>query len=284
MPTQNKHSYHYPKRPILPGLSGQLFIYYYLIMRKLIFCTTFLLGCLATTFAQDSLVVAKKASDRVQLFLDCTTWDCFDTYLKTEVQFVDFVRDRHLADVHIMITTQATGSGGTEYTLSFLGQDRFKDDNQTVRFFKKTTDSEQLEREGLSRTLKMGLLHYVAQTAMATEISVNYSKQSEETTAVKTDPWKNWVYSISLSGWTTGEARFNSLQTFGSLDADRVTEDWKINIGASFNYNESSFVISDGIFTSVNKGQYLYGSAVRSWGKKWAYGGKIRLAASSYSN
>ena len=55
---------------------------------------------------------------RLQVFLDCS--DCFADYLREETEFVDFVRDRTEATVHVIITSTSTGSGGREYAISVL--------------------------------------------------------------------------------------------------------------------------------------------------------------------
>ena len=34
--------------------------------------------------------------------------------MRTEITFVSYVRDRTAADVHVLVTTQGTGGGGTE--------------------------------------------------------------------------------------------------------------------------------------------------------------------------
>ena len=55
---------------------------------------------------------------RLRVFLDCHVCD-FD-FMRTEINFVDYVRDRQDAQVHILVTNQPTGGGGTEYTLHFV--------------------------------------------------------------------------------------------------------------------------------------------------------------------
>ena len=59
---------------------------------------------------------AGPAQVRLQVFLDCS--DCFADYLREETGFVDFVRDRATADVHVIITNTSTGSGGLEYVIT----------------------------------------------------------------------------------------------------------------------------------------------------------------------
>ncbi|MHB8093780.1 MAG: hypothetical protein ACYDH0_02450, partial [Candidatus Aminicenantales bacterium] len=59
----------------------------------------------------------KKSAPRV--FIDCPRCDI--NYIRTEIQFVNYVRDRAGADVHVLITQQDTGGGGREYTIAFIG-------------------------------------------------------------------------------------------------------------------------------------------------------------------
>jgi hypothetical protein len=62
-------------------------------------------------------------SGALRVFLDCRACD-FD-YLRREVAYVDYVRDRKDAEVHLLVTTRGTGGGGTEYTFQFIGLGRF---------------------------------------------------------------------------------------------------------------------------------------------------------------
>lgn len=64
--------------------------------------------CLVMTLLP-SLQSTAPAAIRVKVFLDCS--DCFADYLREETTFVDFVRDRSEAAVHVIITSTTTGSG-----------------------------------------------------------------------------------------------------------------------------------------------------------------------------
>ena len=69
-----------------------------------------LAGLLGSAQAPSPQTAAPTA--RLQVFLDCR--DCFADYLREETPWVDFVRDRSEADVHVIITNTGTGSGGRE--------------------------------------------------------------------------------------------------------------------------------------------------------------------------
>ncbi|MEP6508918.1 MAG: hypothetical protein ABJC63_11885, partial [Gemmatimonadales bacterium] len=46
----------------------------------------------------------------LRVFLDCHTSGCDFDYLRTEIPYVDYVRDRSDASLHVLVTTQSTGS------------------------------------------------------------------------------------------------------------------------------------------------------------------------------
>src|SRR5512136_1933366 len=83
----------------------------------------------------------------LKVFLDCDS--CDTEYIKTEITFVNYVRDRLEAQVHILITTQQTGGGGREYTLSFIGQNDCRDLNDVEKYFTSKTDTDDEVRKGL---------------------------------------------------------------------------------------------------------------------------------------
>ena len=56
----------------------------------------------------DTLILPPK------LFLNCPNVNCFDDYVRTELPFFDYVRDRHQCDIEILVTNQSTGASGQE--------------------------------------------------------------------------------------------------------------------------------------------------------------------------
>lgn len=103
-----------------------------------------LAGCLLAppTVPQQSV----PAAPRLQVFLDCR--DCFADYLREETSFVDFVRDRSQADVHVIVTNTGTSSGGREYVLAFIGGGRRAGSDQTLKVVTGTGDPEDVRRPG----------------------------------------------------------------------------------------------------------------------------------------
>jgi len=77
-----------------------------------------------------------------KVFLDCDY--CDESYIRTEIPFVNYVRDRKEADVHLLMTRQATGSGGKEHTVAMIGQMRFEGMDETLQFASKPDDTDDI--------------------------------------------------------------------------------------------------------------------------------------------
>ena len=68
---------------------------------------------------------------RLRVYLDCNA--CFPDYLRTEIKWIDFVRQREEADVHLIGNREDTGGGGREVTLRFVGGGRFQGIDHELR-------------------------------------------------------------------------------------------------------------------------------------------------------
>jgi hypothetical protein len=113
-------------------------------------------------------------SGNLDLYLDCR--ECDANYVRSEVSFVNYVRDPAQADVHCMVARQLTGGGGQEFTLVFIGKRRFSGQNDTLVWTSKKADSDDIIRTGLARVLTSGLMRYVVHTPVAEFLSVAYTK------------------------------------------------------------------------------------------------------------
>ena len=51
------------------------------------------------------------ATEAVRVFLDCQ-FECDGQYLRTEINYVNWVVDRTVSDVHILVASEETGGGG----------------------------------------------------------------------------------------------------------------------------------------------------------------------------
>jgi hypothetical protein len=227
---------------------------------------------------QVDIEALKKTAPKV--YIDCSSCDI--EYIKTEITFVNYVRDRKEAQVHVLITTQSTGSGGREYTLSFSGQNDFKGVDDTIKYFSNQTDTEDEVRKGLVKTLKMGLLTYVARTPISSRIAVSYAEEKKSEAVF--DKWKSWVFSISSDGYFNGEKSYKSGSIGANVSANRVTPEIKIRLGLSVSYQNDHYEYEDYSAQSDRQSYSFDGLVVKSLGEHWSVGGYLNASSSTYSN
>ncbi len=221
----------------------------------------------------------KKAAPKV--FIDCP-YSCDMDYIRTEVTFVNYVRDRNDAQVHVLVTTQSTGSGGTEYTLTFSGQEEFKGIDNVLKYVSNKTDTAAEIRTGLVGILKIGLVSYAGKTPIAGRLSISYQDKVEPTSVQ--DKWNFWVFSISGSGYFSGEKLSRSYSLSGSFSANRITPGFKFRTSYNAYRDSDRFSFDGGTFVSTSKSHNLFLLAVKSINDHWSVGGGLNAYSSTYSN
>jgi hypothetical protein len=215
-----------------------------------------------------------------QVFIDCNSCDL--DYIRTEITFVNYVRDRKDAQVHVLITTQSTGSGGTEYTLTFSGQEQFAGEDNVLRYVAGKTDTSDETRSGLVKMLKIGLVPYAGRTPIAAQITVSFQGQSNPTSVE--DKWNFWVFSVSGSGYFTGEKLSRHSSLSGYFSANRITPAFKFRTSYSASRSTDRFSLPTGDIISTSKSQSYQLLAVKSISDHWSVGGGLRASSSTYNN
>ncbi len=232
---------------------------------------------------QDTVDSLQKSA--LKVFIDCSL--CDQDYFHTELTFVNYVRDRKQAHVHVMITQMYTGSGGTEYTLTFIGQLEFDGVNDTLKYNANKTDTQDMTRKGMLKVLKTGLVRYVIHTPLAEYFSVAYNKP---TSAAKvTDKWDYWVFSFNFNSWLNGESQYKYTSLNGGFTASRVTEDWKLRFSLKSYYNDNKYEFQTDDTTtvvsrSISRSYNLNGFIAMSVSDHWSAGLFTYLYSSTYSN
>jgi hypothetical protein len=253
--------------------------YFNLIIKamKRIKCILLLMFFCFLTFAQEAPEKPDTLrKDALNVYMEASD------YIRKEIPYINYVRDIKDAGAYIISTTQRTGSGGLEHTYFIVGQNRFAGMKDTVSFVSGPDDTQDMIRMNQVKTLKMGLMRYVAKTPLAAYMNITFSEPLSET--VTTDRWDNWVFRTSLSGFLDGQKTYKSTNISGNFSANRITKDWKINLSARYNYGIDKFEIDQDIYTSENNSKSLDALVVKSINDHWSYGGSVYLGASSYSN
>ena len=246
----------------------------------LIFCVVFS-NFSVPIFADDDLTYQeelRKAAPKV--FIDCRR--CDRDFIRTEIIFVNYVRDRQDADVHVLITTQRTGSGGQEYTMEFIGQKDYSQIRHTMRYVSNRTDVRDEVREGYVEVLKKGLFPFVMFSPIADHISILF-KQELEPTAVD-DKWNFWIFNVGLRGSLSGEELTSEKSVRGNFSANKVTPEMKLRLRFEGEFEEDRFDIDGDSIISTSSDKEAGGYYVKSLGDHWSAGGWTELESSTYSN
>ena len=252
-----------------------------------------LLGPLCWLCATNPAVAQDATPPTVNLFFDCSGPGCDTDFMRREVPFVNWMRDRADADLHVLVSSQATGGGGRLYTLAFLGLRAFLGDDQELIFSTAGDATVDEQRGGLAERLKLGLVRYVQSSDVANQLRVTYvgpastptpSVAEEQSPAsAQVDPWNYWTFNINLRANANGEATSTFSNTSAGFSANRTTEAWKIEFGVNVSRFRQEFEVpSAGGTQTIEQTQQdrrANSSFVRSIGGQWALG--LRSAATS---
>ncbi|MCF6332112.1 MAG: hypothetical protein L3J11_02415 [Draconibacterium sp.] len=229
-------------------------------------------------FAQDKPISKNKAlrKDAINVYMDASS------YLKKEVPFINYVRDIQDADLIVLGTFQATGSGGGEFTFFVEGQNKFAGVMDTVKFNTYPDETEEQTRQKGVRILKMGLMKYIIDSPLADFIDIRFTEPIAE--EVSTDKWNNWVFTTSLKGSLQGQKSADARTLGSSFNAGMTSNKWRLSTGLYYNTSKTVYDYGEIKATDIRKDSRIYGDAVKSLGEHWALGLSSDIFKSIYSN
>lgn len=196
--------------------------------------------------APDSATLQAQA---IRVFLDCQgrVRGCDRDFFLTEINFVNWMRDRFDADVQILVSGLTNGGGGIENTITFIGRRSFAGMVDTLVVNTLPNDPDDKIRRELSRTFKLGLTRFVARSPIASRMQLVYAapfgQQQQVSAANLKDKWNLWTYSANANAFIRAEEQQQLINGSLSLSANRATALWKINFSASGNINTQQFDI-----------------------------------------
>lgn len=248
--------------------------------------------------------------EALRVFLDCDYY-CDGDFLHTEITFVNWVRDRYDGQVVILVATQTTGGRGTDYTLTFIGQKEFTGRADTLHYVATQDATSDETRRGMARVLRLGLVRYVMTSPISANLDVRFTPPGGPggpggPAREQRDRWHRWVYSASLNGNFSGEQASSYGYVSADLSANRITEDWKMQLDlygsenrSRYSYTptyDSTFQVQPGRDTTVlitgptsttrttKRSWSASGLVVRSLSAHWSAGLRGNLSGSTASN
>lgn len=212
--------------------------------------------CATPTAAQEA---AAAQAGALNLFFDCQGTGCrdLDFFRREVVPPFNWVRDREVSDVHVLITSEATGGGGRLYTLTFIGRGEFEGEDQVLTTASAGAATTDEQRQAVAARLKIGLVRYLAGTAAADQIVVSLGVREEsqgpegaaggggpQVASQQDDPWDFWAFRIGGSSFLFGESSFSESTYSGNLSANRTTDAWKFNLSGRYSRRKSEFIVA----------------------------------------
>lgn len=221
----------------------------------------------------------------LDVFLDCQTFYCDFDHIRREITFVNWVRDRRDAHMHILGTGQRTGGGGQEFTFTFIGLKEFEGRSDTLRYVSRNTDTPTEVRDGHVQTIKLGLMRYVAQTQARERLKITYEAATTAAAAGRAlDPWNLWVFNLNLYSFLQGEQLQHFSYFNGSVSANRTAQNVKLNFRISGTYDRASQELSTGTYVYTTKNYSAGQSVVWALGPQWSIGLRSSENTSTFYN
>ena len=265
------------------------------MLRRLL-CTFAVMASAGAELTAQDPAIGPTPAGAVRVFLDCDFCD-FD-FVRTEMPWVAYVRDRTDADVHVLVTRIGTGAGGSQYTINFVGVGRFAGRSDTLQYVTQPTDVDAEVRSGLTRTIQLGLMPWVARTPQAARLRLAFGAPDEDEDERarrpgERDPWNAWIFEVGADGSVEREESVNDRQLVASIEARRITPRWKIGFAADAEFLKTLFEVEvpvgpdsveERTVTRLLENYSAGGIIVKSLGSHLGVGAEAAVSSSSFRN
>lgn len=225
----------------------------------------------------------------LRVFLDCSGGrfapHCDSDLYRQEITFVDWVREPQDGHVHVILTSQGAGGGGTRYTFDFLGRENLEGMEDEYTYTSSGTDVESETVEGLVRTMRLGLVRFALAGGFAGGLSVEHAgappggEDPEGAGAVspEEDPWDFWVFDVDANVSFESEDLQEEKEFGFGLSANRTTETWKFNVEANGSFEREKFELpdEDRVVRNDQDRWNVSAFAVKSLGEHWGAGAEL---------
>jgi len=263
-----------------------------MILLSQVFVLMFSLSALAQD-QTPQVAGADSARNAIRVFIDCRTCDM--NFIREEMPYLNFVRDVKEAQIYLLVTSESTGSGGSNYTLFYSGYEEFANIKDTLTYTSGPDDTQDVRREGLTSSISLGLVGYLLKTPVKDNLRLRYVAPSGGRAPVlleAEDKWRNWVFELQTQPRFSLEKSLESFSISNGVEANRVTEDWKIQNRFNQSYSNNVYfrdrVINDTLVTTrteaVRSNWNFNHLTVRSISNHWSVGARAGASSSTFNN
>ena len=218
------------------------------------------------------------------LFIKCDR--CDNNFLKSEINYVNHVRDQGLADIQLFIYRNRNANNGNRYTLDFIGKNIFSDKELSLVLDTNPKLTSDDVRNELKRKIDIGLVYFLAESDISNRINISYDSVNNNNNSYESssDKWKNWVFQSSGEVNFENETSRNESNIRIELDADKVTDKIKLQFDIDFERSNNKYESQDNTFISKRNRKSFGAKSVWSINKKWSAGFNAGASGDTYQN
>lgn len=253
----------------------------------------FLLG---TVFLFPSSADAQQEGDgtragALSVFLECAARGCEEDHYRTEITYVNWVRDVKDSQVHIIMTSTSTGSGD-QFQLDFIGREGLEGQDDQITYSHSDTDTDFQRSQGLTGALSVGLARYALLRGRSVPFSVSAPVEVGPRTDLPPglqgevdDPWNYWVFVFGGSVDFEDEDLKDEQRYSANFSANRTTEMWKVSVSGRGSYTNVQGQYSSGDkYEDVRKEGSADGRVFYSLAERWSVGIEAGASTSTRGN
>jgi len=259
-----------------------------------ILCIAGLAALLSTAeLSAQGEAVPEDTPQLLKVFLDChLVISCDTNHFRREITFVNWVRLREDAHVHLILTYTPSGAGN-EYQFDNLGLGGFQGQDSHLTWTSSNVNTRDEIINAITRTMALGFVPYAQELGLAEQLRVEFeaadaiqsARQARSIQDPEDDPWDSWVFRINARADLTGQDKRKTRNLSGTFSADRITDDLKLELTLTGSSNETKNQLSGGDwFTSDRESWSATGVAVGSLTDHWSLGAQFGGNSSSSAN
>jgi hypothetical protein len=227
-------------------------------------------------------LIYEKRDTKTKVYIEGIRLDM--DYMRRNMRFVDFVTEPAVADVHIIINSRVSGSGGLVYSLMYNNR-TFENFNEfTITATTASSDTYEEQRRKIKDALTLGLMPFVNQTEASNRLNIKYKGNDEVPDIPTDDPWNNWTFRGDFFGDINLEESRQIYNYTYNLRADKVTEEWKFRNSGRTSIRTREYTNDGEKYRSENITNYLTSSVVKSLSPRWSAGAFGSYYNSNYRN
>jgi len=229
----------------------------------------------------------------MNVYLDCEAvrMVCQTSHFRTEITYVNWVRDLADAQLHIIMTSSSTASGD-EYLFDFLGRGDLEGMDDQLTYSHSDTDSEDARLQGITGILAVGIARYAVLLGQTGPFVVNTPQTGERRLELPpglqgevNDPWDYWVFRIGGDVRYEDEDLKNEKRYSANLSANRTTEMWKISVSGRGSYTDTQGEYSSGEkYEDVRREGSFDSRVFYSLSERWSWGIEAGASTSTRNN